>query len=39
VPGSELKPGQEVKGLSEVAPVMQSPRDRREVVKPGGDVM
>src|SRR5215468_299443 len=37
--GGELKPGQEVEGLFEVTPVVQSPRDRREVFKPGGDVM
>src|SRR5262249_35756047 len=35
----ELEPGQEVERLSEVAPVVQPPRDRREVFKPGGDVM
>src|SRR5215467_9390868 len=37
--GGELKPGQEVEGLSEVTPVVQPPRDLREVLKPGGDVM
>ena len=37
--GGELKPGQEVEGLCEVASVVQPPRDRREVFKPGGDVM
>ena len=30
--GSELKPGQEVEGLSEVTPVVQPPRDRRYAV-------
>src|SRR5215470_20234690 len=37
--GGELKPGQEVEGLSEVTPVVQPSRDCREIVKPGGDVM
>ena len=37
--GGELKPGQEVEGLFQIAPVVQPPRDRREVFKPGGDVM
>ena len=30
--GGELKPGQEVEGLSEVTPVVQPPRDRRYAV-------
>ena len=37
--GSELKPGQEVEGLSQIAPVVQPARDRREVLKTGGNVM
>jgi len=35
----ELKPGQEVEGLSQIAPVVKPPRDRREVLKTGGKVM
>jgi hypothetical protein len=37
--GCELKPGQEVEGLPQIAPVVEPLRDRREVLKTGGDVM
>ena len=37
--GSELKPGQEIERLTQIAPVVQPPCDRWEVFKTGGDVM
>jgi hypothetical protein len=35
----ELEPRQEVEGLPQVSCVIETPRDRRQVLEPGGDVV